>query len=114
MSRAKGNRLERDAMRLLVAADGPCPVLGAAASSTGRLGHLTDLQIDGATRRLGCEMKNREAIADWPFLAVEQIRERAGRFNKIGVHVIKKNRRRPLVLIDLEDFATLLEGRTDG
>lgn len=114
MNRAKGNRLERYVMRLLVAVDGACPILGGAASSTGRLGHLTELQLDGATERLGVETKNRESLPDWPFDAVEQIRVRAGRFHKLGVHVIKKNRRRPVVLIDLDDFATLLERRERG
>lgn len=95
-------------MVALIAADGACPAFAAVASSTGRVGHLTDLGVDGFTETLAVECKNRESIGDWIFHLAGSIRERAVPFKKLGIAVIKKNHQRPLVVMDLEDFCELL------
>ena len=111
-SRRKGNRLESFVMPLLLAADGACPVLGGLATSTGRLGHLNELQIDGATRRLAVECKNRESTGDWLFNLVTQTAARASRFDKRGAVVLKKNLREPIVVMALPDFLAILKGES--
>lgn len=108
-SRDKGNRLERAVMPKLVAADGICPVLGGLASSTGRVGHLTELRMDGFTRRLGIECKNREKYPDWPWVELDQTDHTARAFGKLGVHVIKKNGRPPICLLTVDTLVALLE-----
>lgn len=101
-SRDKGNRLEREVSRLLRDADGVDPAFAGIETSAGRVGPFYHLQIDVVSRRLAIECKNRESIGSylWDWLP---------RFSgKIPVLVVKKNKRRPLVVLDLEDFASLL------
>lgn len=108
MSRAKGTRLERDVARLLVAHDGLDPDIALIASSTGRVGHL-DLGADILTTRFAIECKNREDITDrlWQWL----VRIRAPL--RIPLLVVKRNHRRPLVVLDLDDFLTLTRQESD-
>ncbi len=98
-------------MQALRDADGACPAFGPITSSTGRTGHLTDLEIDGITRSYAVECKNRESIGSWLFDLVEQTRERSKPLNKIGLVVLKKNRQSPVVLVSLEDFLALTKTR---
>ena len=109
MSRAKGTRLERDVARGLVAADGQPPHIAAIASSTGRVGHL-DIGADVISTRWSVECKNREDITDRLWSWLDGIRSHGTR----SALVVKRNRRRPLVVLDLEDFLTLVRLESDA
>lgn len=108
MSRAKGNRFEREFFRQLVEADGSCTTFGVLASSTGRTGHLTELGVDGISQRFAGECKNRESLGDWLFDLVEQTAERANSYGKLPVVGLKKNRRSPVVALPLVTFLHLV------
>lgn len=96
-------------MPKLIEADGPCPTLGGLASSCGRVGHLTELGMDGFTRRLGVEMKNRERYPEWVWKEVEETDHRARAFGKLGVHIIKRNHHQPLAMMTVETLLWLLD-----
>lgn len=99
-------------MPLLLEADGADPVYAPLATSRGRVGHLTALQLDGITRRFGVQMRNRESIGDWVFDLVDEVNETSHKHGKAGIWVLKKNRRRPVVLLGLDDFLTILTKET--
>ena len=108
-TRQKGNRFERLVMGQLLAADGPCRILGKLATAAGRIGHLESLGLDGATRRLGVECKHRESYPDWIFDLVEQTDDRAAVYDKLGVVALKKNRRDPIVALKLSALLKLID-----
>ena len=97
MSRAKGNRFERDVARRLVAADGPCPTTGPLASSTGRVGHL-DLGADIYTCTFAVECKARESVGSYLWSWLDHINP----LGKTRLLIVKRNRHRPLVVLDLD------------
>lgn len=72
---------ERDIARLLQRIDGPprSAVLRSLQTSTGRLGHLSDLQVDSASRTFAIEIKCRK-LPVWLIQAWCQINERAREF----------------------------------
>ena len=113
-SRDKGNRLERAVMPKILLADGVCPTLGGLASSTGRVGHLTELRMDGFSRRMGIECKNREGYPDWPWKELDNTDHTARAFGKLGVHIIKKNHQPPICLITLDTLLALLAAARPG
>ena len=104
MSRQKGNRLERTAAAALIAADGPDPLISKVASSTGRVGHL-DLGADFYTRRLAGEAKSRESIGKYLWEWLDHIDP----IGHVPLLVVKRNRHRPLVVLSLDDFITLIQ-----
>ena len=104
MSRAKGNRLERNVARAFVDSDGVCPLYGHLASSTGRVGHL-DLGADIITRNFAVECKNREDITDRLWTWLDHISVPA----HTPLLVVKKNRRLPLVVARSSDFLDLVD-----
>jgi hypothetical protein len=79
MSRSK--RTERKAARRMVEIDGPDPNFQKIASSTGRVGHITNLQFDAVSKNYATEIKNRK-IPTWMVKAWIQIQQRAIDFNK--------------------------------
>lgn len=109
MSRAKGNRFEREVARRFVEADGLDPEIAVIASSTGRVGHL-DLGADVVSRRFAIEVKHRDAISLLPWRWLDHISFP----NRIRLLVVKRDRLRPLVMLDLDDFLTLIDQREDA
>ena len=101
-------------MPKLIAADGPCPTLGGLATACGRVGHLTELGMDGFTRRLGVEFKNRESYGDWIWKELDETDHRARAFGKLGVHIVKKNHRPPVALMTLDTLIALLQAAYKG
>lgn len=111
-SRDKGNRLERYAAAKLRKADGADPDWARMETSAGRIGNTYHLSTDFVTRTLACEAKNRESIGDYLWKWLDGLDRWKGR--KVPALVIKRNRRRPLVVVDLEDFCELLERARDA
>lgn len=101
-SRNKGNRLEREVARVLRDADGVDPALEGIETSAGRVGPFYHMQVDVITRRLAIECKNRQSIGCYLW---EWLPKFPG---KTPVLVVKRNGRKPLVVLDMEDFACLL------
>ena len=104
MSRQKGNRFERSAARQIIAADGPDPIIGGLASTTGRVGHL-DLGADFYSRRFAGECKHRQSIAGYLWDWLLHINPRGHR----RLLVIKRDREEPLVVLALTDFLDLID-----
>ena len=110
MSRAKGNRFERDVARRIIAADGPDPVGAGLQSAAGRIGHL-DLGLDAVSRRFAIEVKCRESIGAYLWDWLDHLATRGGWRSHVDILVVGRNRRRPLVVLDLDDFLTLTKER---
>lgn len=109
-SRRKGNSFELEVARIMHEADGVDQSFRQLQTSGGRVGNTYHLMLDIVTRRFGIECKAREATGYWVFDSVAQVRERANKHGKVGIHVVRKNRRRAVVMIDLEDFAAIIRG----
>lgn len=77
--RAKGS--ERNIARRMQEIDGPDPIYKNVTSSTGRVGHITGMQIDAISRTYVIENKNRTLPA-WLNTAWIQILQRAEDFGK--------------------------------
>lgn len=77
--RAKNS--EREISRRMQEVDGPDPVYKNVASSTGRVGHITGMQIDSISKTYVIENKNRTMPA-WINKAWIQIHQRAHDFGK--------------------------------
>lgn len=77
--RAKGS--ERNIARRMQEVDGPDPVYKNVTSSTGRVGHITGMQIDAISRNYVIENKNRTLPA-WLNTAWIQILQRSIDFGK--------------------------------
>lgn len=77
--RAKNS--ERNIARRMQEVDGPDPIYKNVTSSTGRVGHITGMQIDAVTLNHVIENKNRTLPA-WLNTAWIQILQRAADFNK--------------------------------
>lgn len=110
VSRAKGNLFERVIAKRFVEADGLDAHIAAIASSSGRVGHL-DIGADIVTRSYAIECKHRESLSMllWGWLA------NISYPGKTRLLVIKRNRRPPLVVLQLDDFLTLTRQETpDG
>ena len=102
MSRAKGSLFERMIAKRFVEHDGLDPHIAAIASSSGRFGHL-DVGADIVTTRFAIECKHRESLSKAPWYWLDHI-SFPGRRRLL---VLKRNRQRPLVVLDLEDFLAL-------
>lgn len=79
--RRRATTSEREAVRRMVTVDGPDPAYKNITSSTGRVGHITGMQIDGISLNYVIENKNRTMPA-WINKAWIQILQRAEDFNK--------------------------------
>ena len=79
MRRAKNS--EREISRRMQEIDGPDPVYKNVTSSTGRVGHITGMQIDAISRTYVIENKNR-SLPLWINNAWIQILQRASDFGK--------------------------------
>lgn len=78
---ARSKRSERAGASSLQAADGVAPEFQGIASSTGRIGHITALQIDGVSRSYVQENKNR-VLPSWMIKAWIVINQGAVLWNK--------------------------------
>lgn len=106
MSRAKGNRFEREIARRLIEVDGSDPI--AAGLAAGRVGHL-DLGADIITKRFAVEAKHRQSIAGYLWTWLDHLADRVAWREHIPILVIKRDRCRPLVVLDLDYFEALLK-----
>lgn len=79
MRRAKNS--ERNISRRMQEVDGPDPIYKNVTSSTGRVGHITGMQIDSISLNYVIENKNRSLPA-WLNIAWIQILQRAADFGK--------------------------------
>lgn len=82
ITRAKNS--ERSIARSMLEADGPDPAFRNVTSSTGRVGHITGMQIDAISRTYVIENKNR-ALPVWIIKAWIQILQRADDFGKYAL-----------------------------
>ncbi len=105
----KGKRLERDLGKFLLTYDGMCPIWGEIASSTGRIGHITELGMDVVSHTYVAEAKHRESMPQWFIGAWEQILEKGETHNKVPLLAVKKNRVKIMHIITEERHAELLE-----
>jgi len=111
-SRDKGNRLERDVMPRIIAADGVDALAAAMATGTGRVGNAYHLECDGIPRRFVIECKNQESLADRLWAWLDHIPTFGG--TKVRLLVLKKNNRKPVVQLYLDDFLDLIKEKTDA
>lgn len=79
--RRRWKTVERDAARSMIEADGADPAFKGIASSTGKIGHITNIQADAVSRTYMTEVKNRNLPA-WLITAWIQIQQKADEFNK--------------------------------
>lgn len=107
-ARRKGNRLESDWAADLHAVDGHDPGLAQFETPTGRLGNTYRWQVDVASQRVKSECKNREDNPARLWTWLDQLRDTPQ--HQVPVLVLGRNRRRPLVVMDAQDFLKLLEG----
>lgn len=107
----KGKRLERQQGKWLLKNDGECDKWGGMASSTGRVGHITELQVDLISKSYAGEAKNRSNAPKWLFGAWKQIVEKAEQYNKDALLVVNKDARTYPVMhvITTKRHAELLE-----
>lgn len=107
-ARRKGNALETLVARRLHEIDGVDPKLAGIHTPTGRMGNTYRLQIDVASVHWAAECKSREdnpqRLWDW----LDQIEHEAMRLDKRGIVVLRRNRRRPLVVMDFVEWTRLL------
>lgn len=79
MKRSKGS--ERSIAKRMVVADGPDPAYEKIASSTGRIGHITNIRVDAISAHYVTENKNRN-LPTWLIQAWLLINQRAEDFEK--------------------------------
>jgi len=77
----RSKKSERNIARRMVAVDGQDPVYEKIASSTGRIGHITNIRVDAISAHYVTENKNR-ALPAWLILAWTLINQRAVDFDK--------------------------------
>lgn len=90
-SHSKGKRFERDTGKWALEHDGECPKWQQMASSTARVGHITELQFDVISRSYAAECKHRKSVPKWLMEAWEQVLDKANEHDKAGLLAIKKN-----------------------
>jgi hypothetical protein len=110
-ARRKGNILETAVAQRLHIVDGVDPKLAGIQTPTGRMGNTYRLQIDVASQNWAAECKNREDNPKRLWTWLDQIEEQAGKVDKAGILVVKRNFRRPLVVMDAETFYDLIDRR---
>ena len=77
----RAKRSERNIARTMTQVDGPDPAFSRIASSTGRTGHITQMQVDAVSRSYVTENKNR-VMPTWLIKAWIIINSRAIDFHK--------------------------------
>jgi len=80
----RSKRSERSIARSMLDADGPDPNFKGIASSTGRVGHITELRFDGVSRRYATENKNRK-MQKWLIDAWILINQKAIEYHKFAL-----------------------------
>jgi hypothetical protein len=108
-ARRKGNRLEKLTGKWLQQVDEPCEEFGNITSSTWRVGHYPNLQIDVVSKRIAAECKSRKKLPKYIIEAFEQIIEEADKVDKAALLVLKANYKPVLHCITQERHAELLE-----
>lgn len=89
--RRRAKDSERGIAKRMVGADGPDPAFSKIASSTGRVGHISGMRIDGVSRTYVTENKNRK-MPTWLIQAWVLINQRGEDFQKnILLHVDPPN-----------------------
>jgi hypothetical protein len=87
----RAKRSERAIAKSMTAVDGPDPEFSRIASSTGRVGHITNLQFDAVSRSYVTENKNR-VMPSWLIKAWVQINQIAEDYHKAALlHVEPPN-----------------------
>lgn len=77
----RSKKSERDIARRMVQVDGPDPAFEHIASSTGRIGHITNIRVDAISKNYVTENKNR-LLPKWLMDAWLLINQRAVDFNR--------------------------------
>lgn len=113
MRRSKDS--ERSIARRMLEADGPDPMFKNIASSTGRIGFITGMQVDAISKSYVTENKNRK-LPLWLIAAWVQINQKAVDFNKNALlHVEPPNMPRDIpingVKSKLDTMAIITQGR---
>ena len=94
----RAKRSERSVAKSMLAADGPAPEFRGIATSTGRVGHITNLQFDAVSRSHVTENKNR-MMPSWLIKAWIQINQRALDFRKEALlHIDPPNMPKTFIL----------------
>ncbi len=100
----RAKRSERGTARQMTEADGPDPAFKFIASSTGRVGHITALQIDAISRSYVTENKNR-VMPTWLIKAWIVINQRSVDFNKNALLLIDPPNMPKTILINGKNVA---------
>lgn len=105
-ARRKGSGFEREMAALFQSYDGRDPMYAGIETEGGRLGNSYHLRTDFVTTRYAAECKCREDLPAriWEWL------DNIGIVQKTPILLLKRNRRRPLVVLEVEDFLTLVHG----
>lgn len=94
----RSKKSERDIARTMVQVDGPDPLYEKIASSTGRIGHITNIRVDAISKHYVTENKNR-VLPKWLIDAWLLIQQRAIDFGKWPLlHLDPPNAPRDFVL----------------
>ena len=112
-SRNKGNRLEQSVGKWLQENDDVCPMFGEIASSTWRLGHMPNLQIDVVSKRYAVECKSRKKLPKYIIDAYVQIIEQSKKHNKNALLVLKADYKPLMHCITPERHAELLKNEKE-
>jgi len=116
MRRSKDS--ERNIARRMLEADGPDPMFKNIASSTGRIGFITGMQIDAVSKSYVTENKNRK-LPLWLIIAWVQINQKAIDFNKNALlHIEPPNMPKDIpingVKSKLDTMAIITQGRHEN
>jgi len=116
MRRSKDS--ERNIARRMLDADGPDPMFKNIASSTGRIGFITGMQIDAVSKSYVTENKNRK-LPLWMIIAWVQINQKAIDFNKNALlHIEPPNMPKDIpingVKSKLDTMAIITQGRHEN
>lgn len=89
--RRRSKDSERGIAKRMVAADGPDPSFSKIASSTGRIGHISNIRVDAVSRTYVTENKNRK-MPTWLIQAWVLINQRGEDFQKnVLLHIDPPN-----------------------
>jgi hypothetical protein len=110
-SRDKGARLEKWWAQRIHAVDGKDPLWERVETPTGRVGNTYHLQTDVISRTTTAECKARESIGSYLWSWLDQVGSVKAGQGKTPILVLRRNRRRALVVLDAEDFLTILGQR---
>lgn len=107
----RSKQSERDFGRYLLEHDGPCPIYSRIASSTGRVGQITDLQFDVVSLHFAGEnklVKVPKKILNWWDQIVE-VASRHGKEPLLRVVPTNEGKHTTLMVITEDKLADLLD-----